>query len=233
MVTAKNVKKVEKKKVEKTNTQQSAAPARPEKKKKPEIKRKPKHETKVISQKSKKKTQIKEEKKELAPQKKVEEEKSIARPDKLDKTKNKKNVVKHEEAEKKVAKQEDDFLKTLDFIKDLEQQETAQVAHKQADEDSAPTTLTSEDYASIAIIKKHIEKNWYRTPGTKNLEELSVYIEIAVNRDGTIDDLQLVKSSGLTFFDNSLLRAVRKSVPLPVPGDRYDVFKVIELHFNG
>jgi colicin import membrane protein len=231
LVTAKNVKQA-KKKVEKKNTQQSSAPAQPKKKKKKQVKKKPKHKTKVITPKNlKKKKQIKKEQPKKAPQKKIEENKSIARPEKLDKTKNKKTVIKDKSAPKKTASQEDDFLKTLDFIKDLKTE--GQIAHKQDDIDDTPKTLTNDDYTSIAILKKHIEKNWFRPPGIKDLDKLSIQIEVEINKDGTIEDLQLVKSSGQQFFDNSLLRAVRKSVPLPLPGERYDVFKTIELYFNG
>ena len=232
LVSAKNVKKVEKKNVEKKNTQQSAAPAQPKKKKKKKVEKKPKHKTKAIPpKKSKKKKAIKKKKPEKAKQKKVKETKSISRPNKLDKTKNKKTVVKHKDTKKKTANKQDDFLKTLDFIKDLKKD--SQIAHKQDDIDDVPTTLTNEDYSNIAILKKHIEKNWFRPPGIKDLDKLNIMIEVSINRDGTIDDLELVKSSGQRFFDNSLLRAVRKSVPLPVPTDRYDVFRIIELHFNG
>lgn len=231
LVTAKKIKKAEKK-VEKKHTQQSSAPAQPKKKKKKKVKKKPKHETKVVTPKNlKKKKVIKKKEPKKEKQKKVEENKSIARPDKLDKTKNKKTIVKDKSAPKKVAKKEDDFLKTLDFIKDL--QKDGQIAHKEDEVDDTPKTLTNEDYTSIAILKKHIEKNWFRPPGIKDLDKLSIQIEVEINKDGTIEDLQLVKSSGQQFFDNSLLRAVRKSVPLPLPGERYDVFKIIELHFNG
>jgi colicin import membrane protein len=232
LVTAKNVKQAPKK-TEKKHTQQSAAPAQPKKKQKPKIKREPKHETKMVTPKDLKKKQVvKKEEPKKAQQKQEEENKAIARPEKLDKTKNKKTIVKDKNAEKKVAKVEDDFLKTLDFIKDLKQ-EDSKIAHKQDDVEDEPQTLTSEDYTSIAILKKHIEKNWFRPPGIKDLDKLSIQIEVEINRDGTIEDLQLVKSSGQQFFDNSLLRAVRKSVPLPLPGERYNVFRIIELHFNG
>lgn len=232
-------------------TQQSAAPAEPPKpqpkpepvpeKVKPEPKPKPtpkKEAPKVVKKEEKKEPPKKEEKK-PEPKKEVAEKKPDIMPEKLDKTKDKKNIVKKEDAKptpKKPA--EDDFLKALSFIEDLKKeqdkkpdpeqpQENAMIAGEKTEE----TTLTLADQTDIAIIQKHIERNWLKPPGIQGTYE--ILLELRMSRDGTVDALRVLKSSGQAFFDNSLIRAVRKSEPLPIPADKYDTFKVVELYWNG
>lgn len=223
-----------KKEVKKVRSQQSAAPkAPPKKKEKPKAKPK-KRETKVVSTRKvvkkpePKKEEKKEEKKPIETAKK-EQKAPISRPKKLDKSK-KISEVKSDEKDAKVVDSPDDFLAALDFATDLEEEQKNAQAVGEPEDD---VVITAEEEAEILIIKRHIERNWYRPPGIKGLDELQVHIEVKVNRDGTLQNLKVVQSSGRRFFDKSLERAVRKSVPLPIPGDKYDAFKTIDLHFNG
>lgn len=215
----------------KVRSQQSSAPAAapaPEKVQ-PKPKSKPKHKTVV---KSPKKVVQKQEKKpqdpapEKAPPKKPKPE--VARPEKLDKTPNKKNVIKSDDPAAQPA-MEDDFLAALDFIEDLKSQNSALTQAKQA---TAPTTLDEASQADIAIITSHIERNWYLPPGIKGADNLYAIIEVKVTRDGLIDNLRVLRSSGEVFYDNSLLRAVRKSVPFPIPPEKYKLFNTLELRFG-
>ena len=211
------------KEVTPVKTQQSSAPPAPPKPKaKPQ--EAPKSGAKLVQKTESPVKQKVEEKKDSAEK---EASKSDSRPEKLDKTKNKKNII--AEKGKPNKKQDEQFLAALDFIDDLEGKESALAV----DEEATETTVYDGMQSDIANLKTHIEKNWYRTPGIANLSELAVIVRVHVGRDGSISRLEVVQGSGKTFFDNSLLRAVRKSVPLPIPADRYDVFKTIELRFNG
>ena len=58
-------------------------------------------------------------------------------------------------------------------------------------------------------------------------------LKLKLNRDGTLSSMEVVESSGSVSLDNSLKRAVRKAAPLPIPSDKYDTFKEIELYWNG
>ena len=207
-------------------TQQSNAPKEPPKPKKKTPA--PKHDTKLLNT---PKSELKKQVKEVEKQPKQEEEASKTddmRPPKLDKTPDKKNLVKEQGKPDQVVT-EDDFLKALDFIDDLKNKKSALV---QADE-TTETTVYDPDQKDIALIKSKIEQNWYRPPGIARLDKLKVMIMVKVNRDGTVSSMDVKESSGEAFFDNSILRAVRKSVPLPIPADKYDVFKTIQLTFNG
>ena len=230
LIAAKEIKKTIEKPKKKIRTQQSAAPKAPPKKEKPQKKVKPKSKTKVISKKSIKQEVLKDNVNKKK-QKEIKEDpnKSNLRPDKLDKSEDKKNIVQSKDAEI-TETPDDDFLALLDFAKDLEKNKKA--AQIQSDEETEPTA-TFEDQQDIAMIKRHIEKNWYKTPGIKNIEDLELLIEMRLNRDGTLVSAKIIKSSGQMFFDNSILRAARRSAPLPFPPEKFDLFRITEIYFNG
>jgi len=220
---AKTTKKQE---IKPVKTQQSNAPKEAPKPVKPKVKT-PDHGTKIVSnQPSKKKTQVNKQKPKSQPEEPKKTTNEI-RPPKLDKTPDKKPTPKAPKDAPK-EKVEDDFLKALSFIDDLKNKKEAMV-----EGEATENTLYDVDQQDIAVLKKHIEKNWFRPPGIKGLENMTVAVMVSLNRDGSVHKMELTQTSGQSFFDNSLLRAVRKSVPLPIPADKYDVFKTIELRFNG
>lgn len=235
IVQAKNVKKTTKKEKPKAvNTQQSEAPkAPPKKKEKPKPKPKPKKKAPtVVKKESKKKVQTKKEVKKPEPPKpqpKKEQPKpkpvENKKPPKLDKSKDKKNIVKDKEAPK-TTPTPDDFLKALSFVEDLKAEQSAQFEG----EDTEKTTLNLAEQADIARIKKHIEQNWYRTPGTHGKE--FAQIRLKVNRDGTLSSMNVITYEGSTSFIGSLKRAIRRSAPLPIPADKYDTFREIDLYWD-
>ena len=232
LVAAKNVKKTtEQEKPKAVNTQQSDAPsAPPVKKEPPKPKPEPKKEApKIVKAPSKKKVAVKEEVKKAEPPKKQDEPKKKVedkRPPKLDKTKDKKNIIKDDTAEKRTP-EPDDFLKALSFVEDLKADQSAMFEGEETEE----TTLNMAEQAEIANIKKHIEKNWYKTPGTTGSE--SAQIRIKINRDGTLASLNVINYEGSVSFINSLKRAIRRAVPLPIPADKYETFREIDLYWNG
>lgn len=227
LLTAKDVSKSTKKK-KAVKTQQSQAPAAPPTKAKKEVKA-PKHETKVVSNKSKKKQQIKKKKKidKKQPVKKQKKVDNDIRPPKLDKTRDKKKVLSDKKAPAKEVK-EDDFLSALDFIDDLKTDNTGEAEGEETQE-----TLTEADKSEIATLKKVIERNWFRPPGMNKLDKMTVTVMVKLDRDGKVNRMDVTQSSGNVYFDNSLMRAVRRSSPLPIPAEKYNLFKTIELRFNG
>ena len=208
------------KKAEPVFTQQSTAPAKP-----PKPQPLKKNDAPKVAKVEKQK--IVEEK--TKPKKQVEEEKQQKRPEKLDKSKDKKQVVKDEKAKPK-PKTNDDFLKALSFIENLkEDSKEEEIPAEQAGEEDAPLLLV--DLEAQNRIKKHISNNWLKPSGM--VDEPAIAIEVRINRDGSLKSVRVIKSSGLPFFDNSLLRAVRKSEPIPYPADKYKTFKVMEIIWNG
>ena len=48
-------------------------------------------------------------------------------------------------------------------------------------------------------------------------EDFEVVISFHINKDGSVDSLKVVRSSGNSFYDNSAMKAVLKASPLPPP----------------
>lgn len=48
-------------------------------------------------------------------------------------------------------------------------------------------------------------------------EDFEVIISFHINKDGSVDSLKVVRSSGNSFYDNSAMKAVQKASPLPPP----------------
>lgn len=68
----------------------------------------------------------------------------------------------------------------------------------------------------LGIVQNKISQNWVPPTGmakTGRTERATVYFKIL--RNGQIKDLSIETSSGAFFFDQSALRAVSRSVPLP------------------
>jgi len=67
-----------------------------------------------------------------------------------------------------------------------------------------------------------VNKNWTIPPG-KDLRGLSVVVQMSLSPDGKeLTSLQVSQSSGDKSFDDSLIRAIRKTVMagLPIPSDK-------------
>ncbi|NBX86588.1 MAG: TonB family protein [Proteobacteria bacterium] len=205
---------------EEIRTQASAAPREPP----PETKNIPPSQatTKLLNQ------------QELAADKKLNPVEAQKRPPTLDKTPDKKKVVKND-LSAKVVKNPEDFLKALDFVDKLEKQNANPVPNTQASDAPAgqgpDLQLNLADSGLVNAIRTHIESNWLIPPGL-DTSALTVTVIISVNPQGGITALRISRSSGQTFFDNSLVRAVYKSAPLPIPADKYERFKDMELVFG-
>lgn len=208
-------------KEEKIRTQDSAAPKEPP----PEMKNIPPSEarTKMVTE-------------NLPPIKEKENPiEAKERPPVLDKNPDKKKVVKND-LDAKVVKNPEDFMKALDFVDKLEQKNNATPspaakATEQPAGEGPQLQMNMADNGAVDALRAHIEKNWLIPPGL-DTRGLSVSVQVSVDPQGNITALQISRSSGQPFFDNSLLRAVRKSVPLPIPADKYDKFRELELVFQ-
>ncbi len=81
-------------------------------------------------------------------------------------------------------------------------------------------------------IQKKVADVW-QVPEGFSVHDLEVAVGVKVDELGNVTDAGITKSSGDKFFDASLLRAVRKASPLPVPADRFSDFERMELFFDG
>ena len=89
-------------------------------------------------------------------------------------------------------------------------------------------------------IRTHIARNWNPNTGAPGIELMVVRIRIFLKADGSLSrrpeviDENSAGQSAQVFraFRESALRAVLKSVPLPVPREKYDAWREIDFTFS-
>lgn len=117
------------------------------------------------------------------------------------------------------------MLATIDNF--LEKTDTSESTITQ----SYPAGFDEQDKEIFNKIQKAVNKNWVIAPST-DYKNLSVSIEIGIGGDSNLTSLKITRSSGNPNFDNSLIRAVRKSIPLPIPPEKREKFAGFELFFG-
>lgn len=98
-------------------------------------------------------------------------------------------------------------------------------------------TLTE---TQINLVKNTIKKCWHTPSGLKNAEELLVDIKMELSRDGNVIKAEIVDKNRLNsdadfrIAAENAYRAVLdpKCNPLPLPPDKYEEWKDLELTFN-
>jgi colicin import membrane protein len=84
---------------------------------------------------------------------------------------------------------------------------------------AAGTARVPPEYlAYFRQLDEKVRSNW-NVPalGAEEKEKLMVQIRIVIEIDGRVSQVRMEKSSGNSYFDDSVLRAIRKASPLPVP----------------
>jgi colicin import membrane protein len=69
----------------------------------------------------------------------------------------------------------------------------------------------------VGYIQEKVQRSWIRPPSSG--VDLSCTVEVRLIPGGEVIDAQIVRSSGNTGFDRSVVAAVYKASPLPVPPD--------------
>lgn len=210
---------------QKVRTQDSAAPKEPP----PEAKDIPPSEAKTKFMKEPPKDPAKDDKPNPVEAKK--------RPPTLDKTPKKKKVVKND-LDAKVVKNPEDYMKALDFIDKLEAEQLAPNTPKATEAINEPAgegpqiQLDASDMGVVDAIRQHIMEQWVVPPGL-DTRKLQVVIRVRTSADGQLTSLpQVITKSGNPAFDESLVRAIRKAVPLPIPADDAR-FQELDFNFGG
>lgn len=213
-------------KVEEVRTQDSAAPKEPP----PELKNIPPSEAK---------TKFMEKPVEPPKEDKPNPVEAKERPPVLDKNPEKKKVVKNNK-DAKVVKNPEDFLKSLDFIDNIESTQskakptpTAKATDKPAG-DGPELQLNMADEGIVDGIRKKVEQNWLTPPGM-DTRGMLVTVWVEVDEQGNVLTVEVKDRSGNSAFDDSLARAVRKASPLPIPAGEtsFKKFQRLELAFQG
>lgn len=116
------------------------------------------------------------------------------------------------EQEKQRQQQEESLFENLLKEENLREQKEQQEAQRQADERVAAMVTEFTDQ-----IRAHVSSYWSYPSVVKPSDEVTVNISLVPT--GEVVNVQLVKGSGNALLDSSVLQAIRKSSPLPVPKD--------------
>ncbi|MGZ9264166.1 MAG: energy transducer TonB [Candidatus Deferrimicrobiaceae bacterium] len=83
---------------------------------------------------------------------------------------------------------------------------------------SGTARVPPEHLAYFRQLDEKVRSNW-NVPalGVGEKEKLMVQIRIVIEIDGRVSQVRMEKTSGNPYFDDSVLRAIRKASPLPVP----------------
>ena len=84
-----------------------------------------------------------------------------------------------------------------------------------------------------AEVEERIKSNWSYPVALQTKEELEAIVVLMVKREGKISNMEMQKRSGNTIFDQSVLRAIERSDPLPpFPEGYMRSYDEIEIRFN-
>ena len=87
-----------------------------------------------------------------------------------------------------------------------------------------------EKVAYMNALEQHIKRGWRWIMGN---QKLTAIVRFRILKDGTLQKIELSKSSGNTNFDDSVMRAVRKASPVPPPPAKFYLdFSDVRLIFD-
>ena len=96
---------------------------------------------------------------------------------------------------------------------------------------SGEIAAKTNDYANFVSSKVH--NNWSIPPELKPRGKIETMIEIKIMRDGSLAYAGFEKRSGNSFYDESAMKAVKKSAPFPpLPGGFPDNIMEIGIRFH-
>lgn len=82
-------------------------------------------------------------------------------------------------------------------------------------------------------VKSHIQDNWTYPPAMQNRKDLEVTVLLKVKEDGTILEKEFVKKSRDSIFDQSVLKAIERSNPIPSFPEGYEKsYEEFEINFT-
>ena len=104
--------------------------------------------------------------------------------------------------------------------KDLNQQKASTANSKtgvsaSVKEGSPQAEANSQKNEYMAIISSRIKENWSLPPALMPKENIETIIDVKISRNGALEYIGLEKNSGNRYFDDSALKAIKKSSPFP------------------
>ena len=136
------------------------------------------------------------------------------------------------EEEKRRKAEEEEMLRQAMIAEEqalLNEQMAAEEARLAAERDKQAQSVIAQ---YVGLIKQKVERNWRKPSATRSGLKCTVFVQLIPG--GGIAHVEITKSSGDGIFDSSVLTAVRKSEPLPVPPDPdlFDRFRDVRFVFD-
>ena len=84
-----------------------------------------------------------------------------------------------------------------------------------------------------AAVKKRISNRWSIPPGLRDRDDLEVTVRVALTPAGELErPPEVVRSNGPGYFNGSVVRAVKKAAPFPMPEGPTRAFQALKLRFS-
>lgn len=128
--------------------------------------------------------------------------------------------------------------KAVSAIKEKQLGATEPSSSARTNSGNQPTKMTAGDKAAKAneytnVVSAKVHNNWSIPPELKPRGNIVTVIEIKIMRDGSLAYAGFEKRSGNSFYDESAMKAVRKSAPFPpLPGGFSDNIMEIGIRFH-
>lgn len=172
----------------------------------------------------KKKEQEKKKKAELERKKKLEQKKREQERKKAEEKKKAEAKKKLEQERKKKAEAERKRKAKEKRIAEQKAREAELQAQWAAEKDGR------ERISVTAAIKRKVQNSWLRPPSASS-KDLQATVRVRLNDNGSVLLVQVLKSSGNAAFDRSVVSAVNKADPLPMPKSRTLISEFREFTF--
>lgn len=110
------------------------------------------------------------------------------------------------------------------------EQEMAQALQAEEERMAQAAYITGVQNDWVAAIQRVVRNNWLRPPGLS--PELICEVRVEILPNGQIVNARISRPSGSAVYDDSVLKAVYKSDPLPLPADPAAFERVLSFTFT-
>lgn len=83
----------------------------------------------------------------------------------------------------------------------------------------------------IAMIQSAVQKHW-KVPANLSGDIRDPLVEMILNRNGSVQSVRIIESSGNDALDASLIHAIRAAAPFTLPQKQYEAFRTNRIRFH-
>jgi TonB family protein len=94
-------------------------------------------------------------------------------------------------------------------------QKTSMVSSAASPAKMSESEINAQTNEYIGVVWSRVKKNWTMPQALMPKENIETIIDVRISRSGALEHMGFEKRSGNRYFDDSTLRAVKKSSPFP------------------